>query len=556
MVRYIAHYRCFYIDGLYILFTTPTAMRRRTRTSASPTAPVTPTGPAAHILKLQVGEYDFSYARPSDVSPSADNLAVGTAVILAKEDAALLGVPYCGNTERLAISNTHCVEDIGPRRTAKAKTNLGIKVDVSVVCIVPLFDFCILRCSLVNVPPAQRHDFVGLRCLTQRHEMPVPGTPVTAHGYALDSETVHTTQGIVTSASGSHLPGFLSHSASIASGNSGGPLVESASGKLVGLNTATLIESEAIALAVPCWVIFATIAQHTALHSVVRPATLGFSTKSRSPGDPVGAAIGVRVTQVRDGCRFALQQGDVITHVNENAIGAGGKLLESQHGGGKSTNEVLSMLLDQDQPQSEVSSALVQLAMASPCVHLTVERASHRRSITVTGEPVSRDATHRELAACRLYPFHEPVPHLTVGGITLQNLSVGLLEAFDVDGSTAQERDCLSFMDNAVAHACNQTAVVISFCSLNSCLYDHCVALDRVTAINGAPVRTVTDVAKILSPKLDDGRRQRKRARCDDDGVIRLHLAVDGIVSVRRDQLRAESETVLKSTQQSSVLVL
>lgn len=539
-------------------------MRRRTRTSASTTAPATPTTPAAHILKLQVGEYDFSYARPSDVSPSADNLAVGTAVILAKEDAALLGVPHCKRTERLAISNTHCVEDIGPRRTAKAKTSLGIKIDVSVICIVPLFDFCILKCSLENVPPAQRHNFVGMQCLTQRHEMPVPGTPVTAHGYALDSSLVHTTQGIVTSASGSHLPGFLSHSASIASGNSGGPLVESASGKLVGLNTATLIESEAIALAVPCWVIFATIAQQTAAHSVVRPATLGFSTKPRSPGDSHSAAPGVRVTQVRHGCRFALQSGDIITHVNDHAVGAGGKLVEASHVG-TNTNEVLTMLLDADQPQSEVSSALVQLAMASPGIDLTVQRASHRRAITVSGAPVVPDGTP-EISMCRLYPFHEPVPHVTVGGITLQNLSVGLLEAFDVDGTTAQERDCLAFMDNAVARACHSTAVVISFCSLNSCLHDHCTALDRVVAINDTPVHTVADVVRILSPCPDcDAKPQRKRRRCGtsakpaddiDHTTVRLHLAVDGIVCVKRDQLRAESETVMKAAQQSCVLAL
>jgi len=541
-------------------------MRRRTRTSATTTPTPTPTAPSTHVLKLQVGEYDFSYARPSDVSPSADNLAVGTAVILAREDALRLGVPYCAITERLAISNTHCVEDIGPRRTAKAKTSVGIKIDVSVICIVPLFDFCILKCSLENVPPAQRHNFVGMQCLTQRHEMPVPGTPVTAHGYALDSSLVHTTQGIVTSASGSHLPGFLSHSASIASGNSGGPLVESASGKLVGLNTATLIESEAIALAVPCWVIFATIAQQTAAHSVVRPATLGFFTKPRSPGDNNGSATGVRVTQVRDGCRFALQPGDIVTHVNNNAVGAGGKLVEAGHGG-TSTNEVLTMLFDADQPQSEVSSALVQLSMASPAIKLTVQRASHRRPITVQGAPVVTDGT-RELAMCRLYPFHEPVPHLTVGGITLQNLSVGLLEAFDVDGSTAQERDCLSFMDNAVMRACGSTAVVVSFCSLNSCLHDHCVALDRVTAINGVTVHTIADVVDVLTPcrprastqTTTTTRKTKRSKRCDNGmeppDVIRLHLAVDGIVSVRRDQLCAESEAVVKAAQQSCVLAL
>ena len=406
------------------------------RPATPPARPPGPTAPAAHILKLQVGEYDFSYARPSDLSASADNLAVGTAVILAKEDAALLGVPYCGRTERLAISNTHCVEDIGPRRKAKAKTHLGVKVDIAVVCIVPLFDFCILRCSLDAIPPAQRDAFTGLRCLTQRHEMPCPGTPVTAHGYALDSETVHTTQGIVTSASGSHLPGFLSHSASIASGNSGGPLVESASGKLVGLNTATLVESEAIALAVPCWVVFATIRQQGADRGVAAGYP-GFATKPRCPSDARRNQRGARHPGAGR-CRFDVLQGDVITAIADHAIGPGGKL-------GGAGSEVLTALRVLDEPTCPVSAARVQLAMAQDddgTIELTVERPGCRNPVTVVGDPVQPTPSPCG-GTRRLYPFHEPVPHLSVGGLVLQNLTVGLLEAFDVDASTAQERDCL-----------------------------------------------------------------------------------------------------------------
>lgn len=537
-------------------------MRRRTRTSAglsaAPTPTPTPTAPAAHILKLQVGEYDFSYARPSDLSASADNLAVGTAVILAKEDAALLGVPYCGRTERLAISNTHCVEDIGPRRKAKAKTHLGVKIDIAVVCIVPLFDFCILRCSLDAIPPSQRDAFTGLRCLTERHEMPCPGTPVTAHGYALDSETVHTTQGIVTSASGSHLPGFLSHSASIASGNSGGPLVESASGKLVGLNTATLVESEAIALAVPCWVVFATIRQQGADRNVVRPATMRFATKPRSPSDGPDATNGVRVTQVLDGCRFDVVPGDVITAIGHHAIGPGGKLGASAHGGG----EVLTALLDLDESTCDVSSALLQLAMAQDddgTVQLTVERSGCRNPVTIVGDPVQPTPSPCG-GTQRLYPFHEPVPHLSVGGLVLQNLTVGLLEAFDVDASTAQERDCLWHIEHARQHQANQSAVVISSCSLNSCLYDHVQVLDRVVTVNGEPVHGVHDVARILGGASNAGnnpppKKRRRKAAKNDSSVITLGLAVDGTVSVTRDQLKAEAE-MPKTAQQSCVLAL
>ena len=79
-------------------------------------------------------------------------------------------------------------------------------------------------------------------------------------------------------------------------------------------------------------------------------------------------------------------------------------------------------------------------------------------------------------------------------------------------------------------------------------------------------IRDRADVVRILSPCPDcDAKPQRKRRRCGtsakpaddiDHTTVRLHLAVDGIVCVKRDQLRAESETVMKAAQQSCVLAL
>ena len=159
----------------------------------------------------------------------------------------------------------------------------------------------------------------------------------------------------------------------------------------------------------------------------------------------------------------------------------------------------------------------------------------------------------------RLYPFHEPVPHLSVGGLVLQNLTVGLLEAFDVDASTAQERDCLWHVHQARQHQADRGAVVVSFCSLNSCLYDHIEVLDRVVTVNGEPVHGVHDVARILggasNAVSNPPRKRRRKTSPKDDAVITFGLAVDGTVSVTRDQLRAESEAP-KTAQPSCVLAL
>ena len=115
-------------------------------------------------------------------------------------------------------------------------------------------------------------------------------------------------------------------------------------------------------------------------------------------------------------------------------------------------------------------------------------------------------------------------------------------------------------INHARQHQANQSAVVVSFCSLNSCLYDHITVLDRIVTVNGQPVHGVHDVARILGGASNAGnkpppKRRRRQVAQNDSSVITLGLAVDGTVSVTRDQLKAESE-MPKTSQQPCVLAL
>ena len=65
----------------------------------------------------------------------------------------------------------------------------------------------------------------------------------------------------------------------------------------------------------------------------------------------------------------------------------------------------------------------------------------------------------------------------------------------------------------------------------------------------------IGNVARILGAATKSRPRKRARKAKTGDDTITLGLAVDGAVSVTRDQLRAESE-VPKTAQQSCVLGL
>jgi len=379
------------------------------------------------------------------------------------------------------------------------------------------------------------------------------GQPVTAVGFALDASDLHWTTGAVTSSMGAHVAGFISHSASIASGNSGGPCV-SADGRLAGLNTATMVESDSISLAVPLWCIRAAIAQNpeaAAAGGVLRPVTLGMATRPPQPFD--GSPLGVRVTRVFDTCSVAgIRMGDHVTHVGDVAVGPMGRLVAP--GGTAST--CFSILLDPDDGRgdADVQGALTVLALASPTtgtLAIRVRRGVHNLKLELdVSQAVLPD---RGLAVARRYPFHEHMYSLRLGGVVLQPLTVGLLEAFDVDGQTRQERDVLACVDAALASNRGYQAVVVSHVALTSCLHDHVEVLDRLVSVDGHPVHTLADVVAAAAiggtGTASTGRRHSKRHR----RKLTLEWAVDGPLECDRGVLAIESMPIPRSTSAARV---
>ncbi len=120
--------------------------------------------------------------------------------------------------------------------------------------------------------------------------------------------------------------GFIQTDASINPGNSGGPLLN-AEGELVGINTAIYGGAEGIGFAIPIDVARRVVAELIE-HGAVEPVWLGLDFQDLEPAllealDLPPRTSGALVNRVRapsPASRGGMRRGDVVTHVDRNAV--------------------------------------------------------------------------------------------------------------------------------------------------------------------------------------------------------------------------------------------
>ncbi|MGH0031763.1 MAG: trypsin-like peptidase domain-containing protein [Myxococcota bacterium] len=128
--------------------------------------------------------------------------------------------------------------------------------------------------------------------------------------------------------------GFLQTDASINPGNSGGPLLN-AEGRLVAINTAVYDRAQGIGFAIPIDAAKRVVSELIE-HGEVSPVWLGLEFQDLSPSlrDAMDLPKGLRgtlVNRVREkspAARAGMRRGDVVTHLDEHAIGTARELFE------------------------------------------------------------------------------------------------------------------------------------------------------------------------------------------------------------------------------------
>ena len=103
------------------------------------------------------------------------------------------------------------------------------------VFVDPYLDLAVLRVDL------SRTDYASMEAPLDCDDIPPVGRPIAAFGYPWDLEFTGT-RGIVSGTTADRGGMFIRMDAAINPGNSGGPLVSLETGRVVGINTATLAE--------------------------------------------------------------------------------------------------------------------------------------------------------------------------------------------------------------------------------------------------------------------------------------------------------------------------
>jgi Do/DeqQ family serine protease len=232
-----------------------------------------------------------------------------------------LGSGVLIDAERRVLTNAHVVAKASRIQVSLAD---GREFEAELVGLDPNNDLAVLRVKtsekLPWIPPGRSADLMV-------------GEPVIAIGNPFGlSHTVTTgvisalNRSIVTEDRTYH--GFLQTDASINPGNSGGPLIN-AHGKLVAINTAVYnpATSQGIGFAIPIDTA-RRVVRELIDHGEVSPVWLGIEFQDLTPAlkgalqlpERVGGALVSRVRPDSPGGRAGLRRGDVVTHMDGQAI--------------------------------------------------------------------------------------------------------------------------------------------------------------------------------------------------------------------------------------------
>jgi S1-C subfamily serine protease len=167
-----------------------------------------------------------------------------------------------------AITNSHVVNG---RQRLLAITDDGDRIEAAVIGDDAATDIAVLKLAARDLPTVAVGDSNGLRVGQLVIAM---GSPLGLHS-TVSTGVVSATGRSMRSQSGRLIESVIQHSAPINPGNSGGPLLDS-KGRVIGVNTAIIIQAQGICFAVPAntarWV-----ATEILSHGQVRRRQLGIS---------------------------------------------------------------------------------------------------------------------------------------------------------------------------------------------------------------------------------------------------------------------------------------
>ncbi|HET6201374.1 MAG TPA: trypsin-like peptidase domain-containing protein [Planctomycetota bacterium] len=266
---------------------------------------------------------EFLRAISDSVAALAERAASSVLRVRAlRPDRAGTGSAVLIGAEGIAMTSAHVVADSVAVELAE---HSGATAVADVLGVDAATDLAVLRAPSLPAPPLPFGDSGNLRL----GEMVLAvGAPLGLEG-SVSLGIVSALGREIRSPSGHRIEGVIQTDAAVNPGNSGGPLVD-ASGRVVGINTASVLAAQGVSFAVP-----SNTARHVLgeilAHGRVRRGRLGVHALSAWASSAALARAGLRpgaVVLVRDvepgspAARAGLRPGDAIVSIGETRIGS------------------------------------------------------------------------------------------------------------------------------------------------------------------------------------------------------------------------------------------
>ena len=478
------------------------------------------------MVKLRISAIEFDFTCPFVRNRTIDAAGSGFFV-----DPAQLGLDV--GPRRILLTNAHVLRDNYDRRVLLYLPELG-QVPIEGRAIHISADQQLFDVGVVEVDPAQCSEATRAVLATvpnlelEEDTLHVTSMAALAIGFPLQSDDYQCTKGVLSG----RRDNLFQMDTSISPGNSGGALMDTTTGRVIGIPTSacTMEDADGINFATPISQVlnyFARWAPASA-PSILRLPHWGARTQNTTAFDlehrgHTGA--GALVSEVREGSMrlTGVHEGDVLVRFE---VGGSQTAWTLDHRG-------MVQVPWCDMPVALDDTELVLALSRASRVSLVVEP---RGESTERALPLR--LTHAPSAVRTLVPHWEPIDCVAFAGMIFMNLSENHLMGEALTDDLVVDEDQLPWMttvwQSAQRRRTDEPKVILTHIVHNTHVGVHELVKSRsiLTRVMGRPVATIDMVRDALAEALASTRRARTLSL--GFGPKTIHLPLDALLDEER----------------------
>lgn len=400
--------------------------------------------------------------------------------------------PVKTKNKRFVLTNFHVVEDLTSDECILKQPCLGNSaITAKVIYVVPTLDVAILIVDPFKKHPmwfdqANLTDFMeNIPNLNVDTNNTIKGNSqsIKAIGFPNLSSDYQICSGVVSG----RAMGMIQLNISFNGGNSGGPLF--LKNKVVGICTASIVDSEALGLAMPIYKIARFFQKWTKYKTrLLHTPSWGVFFKHTTPDYLASKNI-----EHYQGC--LVKKTTINMELKENYIIMGIK------SGGESYNVDNFGLVKVDWTDKRVPIDNLEFMLSLDPEDIQIQYFNTKKNKwTSTVKPKVQDFKVRTR-----YPAWEPIDYYVLGGLVFMNLTLNHLEE-DEDEESYAGPQCVHLANHLSNTMSMESVVVVTHIELQSHVFNqkNLSTFDRIIKINNKKIKSVQDIRKMMENMEDN----------------------------------------------------